>query len=48
MELILKKLTNKIAVFDGENEITSFDTDSIDFVLTWLKFNLTNYKVEIK
>ena len=48
MELTLKKLTDKIAIFDGKNEITSFNTDSIDYVLTWLKFNLTNYKVEIQ
>ena len=48
MELTLKKLTNKIAVFDGEKEVTSFDTDSVDYVLTWLKFNLMNYKVEIQ
>ena len=48
MELTLKKLTNKIAIFDGKNEVTSFDTDSVDYVLTWLKFNLMNYKVEIQ
>lgn len=48
MELILKKSTNKIVVFDGEKEVTSFDTNSVDYVLTWLKFNLTNYKVEIQ
>ena len=48
MELTLKRSSNKIAIFDGKKEVTSFDTDSVDYVLTWLKFNLTNYKVEIK
>lgn len=47
MELTVKKMTNKIAVFDGKDEITSFNTDSIDYVLMWLKLNLTNYNVVI-
>ena len=47
MELTVKKMTNKISVFDGEDEITSFNTDSVDYVLMWLKLNLTNYKVTI-
>ena len=48
MELTLRKSSNKIAIFDGDNEITSFNTDSVDYVLTWLKLNLTNYKVDIR
>lgn len=47
MELTLKKMTDKIVVFDGKNEITSFNTDSLDYVLVWLKLNLTNYNVTI-
>lgn len=47
MELTLKKSTNKIAVFDGENEVTIFDTNSVNYVLMWLKLNLTNYNVII-
>ena len=46
MELTLKKMTNKISVFDGEDEITSFNTDSVDFVLTWLKFKLTKWLLD--